>query len=287
MSKIKKASIVALMLLIIGIIGSVLTIKPMIQSKSISSERVISEQFSHIDIKTDNAGVEILPTTDAIAKIDVTGKVGDASNYHLSIDVEGSILSIGVKHEQRSLINFFPSSLSLKVYVPENIYESLQIKSDNGQIIAGDIQAKEIHVETDNGKIKMRNVEGDTIIAKTDNGSSYLENVKASIATIKSDNGEIVLKDIDAHIIAKVNNGRISLVTNHLDNPIEFETSNGRINIQTREKPKNATIDADVKNGSVKIFDSSSRYAVSGNGENQIKLISTNGSIIVEEKQID
>lgn len=322
MGKIKKVSIVALLLLLVGIVGSLLTFKPIIQQNSISKEKVINEKFSHIEIVTGNTGVEILPTTDSTAKIDISGKVGKGSNYNLSTNVENSTLSIGVKYEQRSLINFFPSSLSLKVYLPEMVYESIQIKGDDGGINTSDLQAKDINIKTANGKIKLSNVKGTTVTTQAIDGASNLKNVTASIVNVKSGNGKIELsnvkgttvttqaidgasnfknvtasnmnvksyngrinlENIEGHVSAKANDGSILLVSNHLDNPIEFETDNGSIDIQTKKKPTNATINVSVENGKVDIFDSSNRNVVFGNGEHLIKLTATDGSITVEKK---
>ncbi|WP_018661690.1 DUF4097 family beta strand repeat-containing protein [Heyndrickxia acidiproducens] len=284
MNKIKKVSIVALVLLLVGAVGSILTFKPMIQQKSISKEKVINEKFNHIKMVTDNTGVEILPTTDSTARVSLTGKIGKGSKYHLSTDAENATLSVRVKYEQRSFINFFPSSLSLKVYVPKTVYESLRIEGDNGRISLSDLQAKDINVKTDNGKIEFDNVKGTTITTQTDNGLSNLKNVKASFVKANSDNGRIALENVEGRIFAKANNGRISLVTHQLDQPIKFETDNGRINIQTKKKPTNAIINASTENGRVELFDRSNRNAVFGNGEHLIKLTASNGRITVENK---
>lgn len=285
MSNIRKISVIALTLLLIGIIGSIFTIKPMLNKSPISKEEVINDKFNKIKIVTDNTGIELLPTTDATAKVDLSGKAGKGTKYHLSADVENATLTISVKYNLQSLVTLFPSSpLLLKVYVPEVLYESLQIEDNNGHVNVGDFQAKEIHINTNNGRVVLNNVKSTKVTTETDNGSSNLKNVKASDITVKSKNGKIILEDIDGQIYAKSNNGSISFVTNQLDQPIDFETNNGRINIQTKEKPINATINANVNNGKADIFDSSNRHVVFGNGENSINLTTSNGSITIEKK---
>ncbi len=322
MGKIKKLSIVAVVLLLVGIVGSIFTFKPMLQQKSISEEKVINETFSQIEIVSNNTEVEIFPTKDATAKIDITGKLAKGSIYEVAANVEDSILSIDVKYEQRNFASFIPSSFSLRVYVPESVYESLQINGDDGGITVSDIQAKDMNVKTDNGNIEVRNVKGTTfkiqsndgathlsnitasdIHVKSDNGNielinaeastvktqvndgtTNLNNITASNVHVKSDNGKINLENMDGHVSAKANDGSILLVTNHLEYPIEFETANGNIHIQTEEKPTNATINTSVENGKVDIFGNSNSSTVFGNGEYLIHLASNDGSIAVGEK---
>ncbi len=322
MGKIKKLLIVAIVLILVGIAGSIFTFKPMLQQKSISEEKVINETFSRIAIVTNNTEVEIFPTTDATAKIDITGKLAKGSVYDVAANVEKSILSIDVKYEQRNFASFFPSSLSLQVYVPESVYESLQVKGDDGRIIVSDIQAKDMNIKTDNGNIDVRNVKGTTfkaqsndgttklnnitatdVLVKSDNGNIELINAKASTvktevndgttnlnhvtaanAHMKSDNGKINLEKIEGQMSATAYDGGISLVTNQLESPITFKTANGDIHIQTKEKPTNATINTSVENGKVNIFGNSNSSTVFGNGEYMIHLASNDGSITVGEK---
>lgn len=61
MDKIKKISLLALVLLLVGIVGSLLTFRPVLRQEAKSEEKVVHEEFSRIKIATDNTRVEILP----------------------------------------------------------------------------------------------------------------------------------------------------------------------------------------------------------------------------------
>lgn len=281
---IKKISLIGLILLLVGAVGSALTFKSAMQRNLISEEIVIEEDFTHIDVTTDNTSVEILPTNDSLARVELEGKIAKSSVYDISDDVDDSTLFINVNYEQRSWINFFPTEVSLTVYVPKKVYESLQIEGNNGRIQIHDLESKEINAKTNNGIIDGRNVNGTSIKATASNGEINLKEIESSTTRVESNNGRIKLDDIEGQLFGKTNNGSISLVTNDLDRAIDFETDNGQIKIKTLEEPKNVMINANVHNGKVTLFESSGNNAIFGLGEHLINLKAHNGSIKVEKK---
>jgi len=279
---IKKTAMVGLGLLLVGIAGSIFTFKSVNGAKEVTEEKVeIHDEFDEIEISANEARVEVLPTDDSKARVELTGGY---SNYRLSADVDGSTLKVDVGHRQKKLFNFGFSSalLSLKVYVPEKEYQSLKIESGNGRVRADDLQAKVVHVETDNGHIKLNHMKSSEVTAEADNGTIDMENVEASTVTTRADNGKIMLDGVEGKLFGKTNNGSISLVTYDLDRVIDFETDNGKIKIQTEKEPTNAIIDAKVDNGKVTIFGESNWDTVIGDGDNLIKLTTNNGMITVK-----
>lgn len=281
MINLKNISIIALLLLIIGIVGSIITFKTLSRPEPVSEKRVIENaQFTNISITTDNAKVEVLPTKDAKATVELSGK---AKNYMFEASEEGNTLAVVLKEKQWKLVSFdfFLNALTLKVYVPEKQYEAMQIDNNNGRIQVENLVAKKLNVDTDNGRIELKNMESSEVKAKADNGRIELKNIKALSVAVKADNGKILLEEVDGKLSGKTNNGRISLVTNNLERQIDFETDNGSIKIQTEKEPKNVTFNIKVDNGKVDIFGSSDRSSIFGNGEHLIKLKSDNGGITV------
>lgn len=65
--------------------------------------------------------------------------------------------------------------------LPEKQYERLQVETDNGRIIADQLQAQDIKLETDNGRIELKHVDATTVDVKTDNGKIILENVEGRL----------------------------------------------------------------------------------------------------------
>jgi len=279
---IKKVMMIAVLLIVVGLTGSLFTYQSISKADDITENKVIQEAFDEIKIMSNEASVEVLPTDDSKAKIELSSK---SSNYHFAADVEQSVLNVKVDYRQKKLFNFdFTSAhVSLKVYVPEKEYKLLQIKSDNGSIQAHDLQAKDTYAETDNGRIKLSNMNAEKVTATADNGSLDLKNVIALVVETKTNNGKVNLDKVDGQIVGKANNGSIVFKTEELNRSIDFETDNGKITIQSEKEPTNAILDIQVDNGKVDYFGKSNWDTVIGDGEHVIKLTTKNGKITLEK----
>jgi len=230
-----------------------------------AKKKVIDDQsFTSIEILTTNATVEIVPTKDAVTTVSYSGKAKKKSKFIFEADVKENTLSVQFKEKRRIFFNFGFSSLNLKliVKVPEKQYDRIQAESDNGRIKVENIQTKELALETDNGTIELKMID-------------------ATAVNVKTDNGAIILDHVDGSIIGRTDNGRISLVTNNLDRPIELTTDNGKIEIQTEKEPANATIDVKTDNGRIDVFGYENKHTKFGNGEHLIKLRTDNGRITI------
>lgn len=264
MNNLKKIAIFALLLLLVGGVGSVITYN-FNEPTSITEEKKIDNpNIEAIDISVNNAKVEIFSTKDSKISVELSGKVTNNNKKRLSVTENGNTLSIRSVNQTNKLIsfNFFSTILKLRVYLPEKLYESLQIDIDNGSLHAEQFNIKDLYAATKNGSINMDNITADTV-------------------KVSSKNGKISLYNVDGEINGKTNNGSISLITDDLDRSIEFKTNNGSIKIQTKQEPTNAIFDVRVGNGKIKIFGDSNWATVVGNGDNLIKLSADNGSITV------
>ncbi|HLS59739.1 MAG TPA: DUF4097 family beta strand repeat-containing protein [Virgibacillus sp.] len=259
----RSISMIALLLIIVGVVGSVLTFeKPVSKSDWVTAEKTIDgENIENIQIAADHTNIEVISVPDSSVKVEMSGI--DPEN-DLTASVDGSTLSIQVEHRKNSLFQFdlLASISSLKVYVPEKSYELLQIESDNGRIFGEKLQANTLDVNTDNGLIELRHMNTSTTVAKTDNG-------------------KVALEYIEGDILAETDNGAISLITSHLDREIELNTDIGMIEIKTDQKPTNAVIDANVEVGKISIFGESNASTVFGNGDHSISLSTDVGKINV------
>lgn len=297
----KRLSIIALLLLLVGIIGSILTYNLIEKPEYLTKEIAINdENFQNIDIQTNDMGIVIIPTNEKSALIEVSGH--DLKN-NFSATVTDSTLSIVYHESRRKLYNldFNTNSAILKVHVPKKLYDTIRVHGNNGSLIAEGLDAKEVDFKANDGAIVLRNINADSVIAISENGQiktknligstfSFIANdgrinsksITADSVSIVSHNGRIELDDVKGKLSAKANDGRIKLITETLDYPIEFSTHNGKIEILTNNEPKNAVIDAQADNGSITIFGENKSQAVFGLGENKIKLSSNDGKIIVK-----
>ena len=229
------------------------------------TKRVIEEpSFSKIDVSTSNAIIEIIPTNHSEAIVEYSDKKGTRSNYRLNVKEKGDTLFVELKRKGWSFFdfNFTRQALRLTVEVPEKQYTSIQAKSDNGRIQAENLKADELVFRTANGRIELKQIEGSKV-------------------HVKSDNGRIELQQVNGEIKGKTDNGRITLLTDRMDQSIDLSTDNGRIEIQTLNEPTNATIDVDTDNGRISVFGQENKQMTFGKGEHTIKLRSDNGRITI------
>lgn len=261
----KRKLLVVIMFVFIVAIGIMYLFKQGSVFEKNANKIVIDDlSFTTITVLADNAIVEIEPTTDSVATVTYSGETKKNKKYIFEANVKGDTLAVEFKEKWRSFIHFGFSSLNLTltVHLPEKQYERLQVETDNGRIIAGQLNAKNIQLETDNGRIELKHVDAEAV-------------------NVKSDNGRIVLENVAGKVRAKTDNGRISVVANNLDQFIDVETDNGRIEIQTKEEPTNAVIDAKTDNGRVELFGQENKHVTFGKGKYLIKLRTDNGRITV------
>lgn len=263
---------------------------------------ISKDKFDKVDIQTDNAVLQILPSDDGKMHVDVENKT---YRQHLAVDILDRTLVITLKEEARKW-GFFTITGSFKsptliVQLPPKIYEKIQILSDHGSVTGGRLESTELLVETDNGSInleqifagkftvksdngaiKLNDVQAKNLRAETDNGQLTLKDISADKVDAVSDNGGITLKDVKGDVHAQTDNGRIHLLAADLERSITLETDNGSILLETKRQPENATINADVDWGSVSVFGSKKRRSIYGTGQHPIELQSDNGSITVK-----
>ena len=284
---IKKVSIIALVLLIVGIAGSLLTFKSKMTGIEVSETKTVQGNFSNIDVNTNSSRIEILPTKDSTATAELSGEVGKGEKFTFDVDVKHDTLQVRLKNKQMKLIHldfYSTSPLSLKVYLPEKEYDSIQIKNNNGRVQVEKLEAEELIVDIDNGRIELSEINGSSVRAESANGRVDAKNIKGASFTTRLYNGRINLENVEGKILGQTSNGRISLITDSLDRPIDLGTDNGRIEIQSAKEPENAAFDIRVGNGKVKVFDEPNRKeAVFGKGENLIKLSTANGNVTVSK----
>ncbi|MFJ8117340.1 DUF4097 and DUF4098 domain-containing protein YvlB [Bacillus sp. RC145] len=283
----KKLSIIAGIIFIIGIVGSLFTYRS-IATVPISEEKVINNNnVSSVIIDTNNVRVNINPTTESNMKVTLDGEVNPNIKRTLATDEKDSTLLISYKEKQQIWFNFNISEvlvpLTLNVYLPEKQYDSLKISNNNGYVSAKQQNTTHFDINTSNGRVELREINSQKINVETNNGSMDFKDITAQNIHVKSNNGRIMLDHVEGELEGQSKNGSLSLKTNELDRNLNFTTHNGKINIETEKEPTNVQFNVSVDNGKANILNKYNGNAVIGKGENQIKLNTHNGSISVKK----
>ncbi|MBN6206542.1 DUF4097 family beta strand repeat protein [Ralstonia pickettii] len=261
----KRITILALLLLVIGVIGALMTYQSFADSEPVTEEIIFNETITDIIVESDNSKIEFIPSAEESAKVEFLYDTSNKSRYKFEAAVENGELKVKLKEKILQFFNFDFNlkSFAIKIHLPEQTYESITAKTVNGKITIDQIIADSIEGESTNGSITLKDLRTQKVITKTENG-------------------KINLQAVEGELQAKATNGRIELDTDHMDRAIDFETVNGKLIIHTEETPKNAEIRAEVVNGSVNIFGEKNQHTIIGDGANKINLKTVNGSITVE-----
>lgn len=228
---VKRLIVFATVLLFIGLIGSAFTIKGKLNQNESIERSVDMSDVQHIDIKTPNGNVNIYPIEGKEANIEFLGNLYENDFIE---KVENGTLYITVKLKVLGFfsIDLFSFGQTINVGIPEQIYESIIVKTYNGRINVDDTHVTQLDLETDNGKIELNNVVADHTNVRSSNGRINLAHVTGELKAHTS-NGRINLAHVPGEIDAHTSNGKISLKTVSLDQSLDLSTNNGSIEILT------------------------------------------------------
>ncbi|MFS0574555.1 DUF4097 family beta strand repeat-containing protein [Sporosarcina sp. 179-K 3D1 HS] len=258
---------------------------------------ISDDRFSKADIQIQHGSLHVMPTDSSITTIEL---IGASEKLFLSAEVHGETLRVRLKNRRRWMFLFPFKPVHLHVKIPQKIYQSIMMKTENGRITGEKLLIKQINAQTSNGRIhlsesaassliavsgngriELANIQSDEVRAKTDNGRVEMRNIDAERVSAESDNGRIVLEHVGGAITGMTNNGRLVLKTNTIDCPIDLQTQNGSIVVESWNKPTNALIQARTHHGKIEIFGQRTHRKIFGAGDHLVRLQSSNGRIIV------
>ncbi|MFC7687304.1 DUF4097 domain-containing protein [Ureibacillus sp. GCM10028918] len=241
----------------------------------------IDKDFSHLNVESDNADILLKPIEGDKALVELNQN--DNNRYRLDVGVKEETLEIEIERKgfRWFSFNFFSKTPVVTVGLPSKEYGNIKAKTDNGTIKVSQVKAKEIVTDTDNGEINLDEVEGLKIFAESDNGKITLKDIVSKDIFVEIDNGDAVIEDSIGSIDGHSSNGKLTVITNRIEHPMDLETDNGQILVQTKDESKNVQFNVKTDNGRVNIYGQSTDKEI-GNGDIVIKLTSDNGNITVE-----
>lgn len=255
---------IAIALLIIGFGGALFTYDSLTKAGEVIEERIFTETVHDITIASDNAVIEVVPTNEDTTKVEWIGNGRNDSSYRFDAVINDGILQVEAKEKILQFFNFdfFKKSTTLKIHLPEQEYEVLDVK-------------------TGNGKIEITDMTANKLLAKSENGMMTFNNLHTQQANFQSDNGKIDMINVEGDLDVEVINGMITMKTESLNQPVHLESVNGKINVQVDEEPTNAEIFVEVTNGTVDVFGENNQHTVFGDGAYRIHLKTVNGQVDV------
>lgn len=257
--------IASLVLLFTGTRYVILKVNAFTFNKTVAIEDEINilDVYENIEVLTNNAKVELMPTKSDETTVSFGGM--KKSKVKFEAKVKGDTLSILLKEKGPNFFRFSKrGGLQLIVHVPEKTYDKINVQSKNGMIQAEELHAASIRFESNNGLLRLRNSEGDTV-------------------QLMTDNGQITISDVDADVHAQTANGRIAYKAEDIHHRVVLEAKNGRIAVKLSGKPTDATINAKTANGYANIFGEKGKDVTYSEGKHVMELNTKNGKITVEK----
>lgn len=252
----------------------------------------VEEAFRDIVVNDAESSIQILRSADGSCRV-ICPEREDSSVYH-TVTVEEGVLWIQ-RHDQRKWYQFFDISFGvpeLRVYLPEEEYESLRIHSGSGSIFVDqDFTFGSAALENTSGRIRMNAQVKSLLEAENVSGSVVIENTSPEKLTVKNTSGRIELTQVHAGSIQlRGTSGRMELRQVTAEESLSVHNVSGSVNL---DRCDGGSIRIETTSGSVrgtlltdKLFNASSssgkvtipRSAMGGDCD----ISTTSGSISID-----
>lgn len=282
---LKKLTLLALILIIVGAIGAAVVGDGNSGSTVTLEEVVNATGVDHVRIRTRNQRVQIHRTTDSEARI-VSSRV--PSNATLIAEVVNNVLTIEMRIPRQmqfginfGSIRYLTDPPGLDVYLPETMYEQVIINSTNGRIEVSDFEIADLQIETTHAAIELKNIIGN-IDVSTSNGRINVSRITGEASRLRTTNGAIEISDVIGDIEAQTTNGRITFNNETIEQHVDLQSTNGGIEVNLRSEPEHAAFNLRTTNGRTEIFGNNNTSQQFGDGRYDVTLRTSNGRITVE-----
>ncbi len=235
-------------------------------TEAASSDALIHEytelegSYSDIEITTSVANIGVYPTEGDVTKIFTTERLAKS----VSAEIKDDKLVIKLDHSQYIFTDFlgFLGSLfdggnkdCVKVYVPDELYETIVINSNAGSTEMINVAAKEVELDLSAGNLTYAQPEGmtaESLDIHLSAGNCTVYNARADIFDIEMSAGNIDVYGLSGkgEIDVSAGNGNINL--SELNGEIIVNASAGNLDLNLPDGI-NATIGCDKSAGSVTV----------------------------------
>ncbi|HHW35722.1 MAG TPA: DUF4097 domain-containing protein [Bacillales bacterium] len=233
---IKKLSLVALLLFLVGAIGSAVTYGSMNKEVAINDiKQIENENIASIQVNVDNTDIEFIsvPNMDE-ARVELIGTGTEKTIHDFSITEEGQTLSISLRSESKKWFNFnfYTPALKLKIFAPEKMYSNVKVRGFSSDVLVQNLQSKTIDLITDSGDVKLGNITSEKMSVKTFSGDVNMEHVQGGVVMV-TESGDLnvldaPLKSFNARTFSgniKLENVKGTITTNTVDGDVFISTS--------------------------------------------------------------
>ncbi|PAV31520.1 hypothetical protein CIL05_02360 [Virgibacillus profundi] len=215
--------------------------------KPLEGEETFSaKSIANIDLNSDVATISILPTNSNDIKVIWEGKSKMFGKTEVDIEQDSETLHIDIGRIK--IFNFLQfgfnfNSLDVDVFLPEKLYDSINLRNNVGSTLISGIKTDELTVHTDVSDMTIEGV--------------HANDIKAESAV-----GDIVLKNSHGIVDVKNDVGDITIVTEAITDDMELITNVGGVSIVLEEIPSDTSFNANTEVGTVTVFGERGSYVL-------------------------
>lgn len=174
----------------------------------------IEEAFTAISVDTDTADITLVPSADGTCRV----VCEERENAKHTVSVQDGVLKVKVDDTRKwyEYIGIWVRSQKITVYLPEEEYGALSVKSDTGRVaIPENFRFESIAVSERTGEVFCRASAAGGIRITATTGRVHVEGAMADSLFVEVSTGDVTVKDVmcNGDITVKVTTGDANIVS--------------------------------------------------------------------------
>lgn len=282
----KKLAAIALIMLGVGIIGALLAFdlndirtfgtKPVRIDKTVDSASI-----RNVYVDSSSINMEIVRGASDEIKVRIEGNASKKylDRFNLEAEAKGDTVYIKSSYKEMLVVGFNFVNVDLIVELPDRLLDSVELKSNSGNIEVEQLKATTAVIETGSGNINIEKLSTGTPTIQSKSGNIKVENYKSEQVTVQSNSGNITMDDGTGRVDGETRSGNIRMETDELLQDVTLRSGSGNVRIDVAKEPESAAIHLRTNSGNLYvdwgrfIADKDNEEELSGKiGSGQIKI---------------
>ncbi|MBE4908349.1 DUF4097 family beta strand repeat protein [Bacillus luteolus] len=247
----KKVVLGALVLLIVGLVGSVATASFSdvfsVNTVEVYEEKTVkASSVETITVKLSSTDLQLEPISGDEIIVELSGSVSKKikDQYELIVVEKGDRLEVSLdKLDVMFYVGVTRVDLDLTVKLPEKIYQSILIEASSADVEMKDLQLGEVRTNVSSGDVTFENITTEELVLETSSGDIKLMNSKADLFNLATSSGDVIIEDLTGDIRVNTTSGRISLENEEVSGNMDFTATSGDVDVRFKSKPNAISLD--------------------------------------------
>ncbi|MFD2445413.1 DUF4097 family beta strand repeat-containing protein [Bacillus sp. CGMCC 1.16607] len=239
----KKIVYSMLFLFSVGVAGTLISVSASggfsLDTYNVGDQVVVNNKnISDIEVELSSTDVTVHSTSDKEITVELNGKISKKLKKKLNLDVKekGDTLKISLDGEDQIKFNIgvLIIDTNIDIYLPEKLYDSINVDISSGDIDLKELKAKEYSLETSSGDISAKDIDGVQSNINATSGDIDLKNVKGDISIVST-------------------SGDINIHNKEVFGNIETKATSGDVTVEFDKQPESLAIDFNATSGDGKV----------------------------------